>query len=405
LDYIVCWFIKASNYIDKRSQFAFVTTNSISQGAQVPMIWPHIFKLENEIAFAYPEFVWSNNAKNKAGVICSIIGIRKKNANYKYIITQTSKSKVKNINSYLANGGDIIVEKRQKTLSNISPIKTGNIPYDGGNLILSPLERETIINEYPKAEKLILEMSGSREFINNLIRYCIWIEDYNKDFANSIPPILDRIKKVEESRKNGGKIAKNYSHLPHRFYMINRAKRTQIIIPRVSSMRREYIPTGFLSKDVIISDSAQAIFDPETFIFGLINSKMHMTWVKTLAGRLKSDYRYSAILCYNTFPFPPISTQRKNEITQSVFRILEEREIHSDKTLADLYDPDKMPEGLREAHRQNDEIIERCYRSTPFNSDEERLEYLFKLYEKMIAEEHAEGTLFAKEKKTRKKKK
>ncbi len=152
-------------------------------------------------------------------------------------------------------------------------------------------------------------------------------------------------------------------------------------------------------------ESAQVIYDSEPYIFGILSSKPHMLWVKAVGGYLGTSIRYSTEICYNTFPFPPISTQRKNEITQATFRILEEREKHSDKTLAQLYDPDKMPDGLREAHRQNDEIIEKCYRSTPFTSDEERLEYLFKLYEKMIVEEQEEGTLFAKEKKTRKKKK
>jgi hypothetical protein len=169
--------------------------------------------------------------------------------------------------------------------------------------------------------------------------------------------------------------------------MIKRAKKNQLLIPRVSSIRRKYIPIGFLNYNVIISDSAQAIYDAETFEFGILNSKMHMIWVKKVAGRLKNDFRYSAILCYNTFPFPPISEQRKNEITQCVFRILEERAKHSEKTLAQLYDPDKMPEGLREAHRLNDLAVERCYRSKPFETDEERLEYLFKLYERMIVEE------------------
>jgi hypothetical protein len=387
LDYIVCWFIKAANYIDENSEFAFVTTNSISQGAQVPIVWPHILSDSKEISFAYPQFTWVNNAKNKAKVICSIIGVRKKNNKPKYIYNEHDRIEIKNINAYLASGGNTIIEKRQKTLSKLSPMHTGNIPYDGGNLILSKKEKGDILSKYPQANKLILQLSGSKEYINNLVRYCIWIEENDITLAKSIPPIAKRIENVKLSRLKGGKIARNYAHLPYRFYMIKRAKKNQLLIPRVSSIRRKYIPIGFLNYNVIISDSAQAIYDAETFEFGILNSKMHMIWVKKVAGRLKNDFRYSAILCYNTFPFPPISEQRKNEITQCVFRILEERAKHSEKTLAQLYDPDKMPEGLREAHRLNDLAVERCYRSKPFETDEERLEYLFKLYERMIVEE------------------
>lgn len=402
LDYIVCWFIKAADYINDNSQFAFVTTNSICQGTQVPMIWPEIFKKNIEISFAYPEFVWSNNAKHNAGVICSIIGLRKVNSKRKFIYNGFSKIEVKNINAYLINGSDVIVEKRQKPLSKLSKIATGNIPYDGGNLILSQEEKKDLLDNYPEAAKFVKVLSGSYEYINNHTRYCLWIEDDYVEEAIKIEPIKLRLENVRKSRLEGGKIAKNYAHLPHRFYMTNRAKESQILIPRVSSIRRKYIPLGFLNADTIISDSAQAIYDADLYIFSLLNSNMHMVWVKVIAGRLKSDYRYSAVICYNTFPFPSISNAQKQELEESVFRILQERENHSEKTLAQLYDPDKMPVGLREAHRLNDLAVERCYRSKPFESDEERLEYLFKLYEKMIAEEKIKDTLFQEEKKAKK---
>jgi len=209
------------------------------------------------------------------------------------------------------------------------------------------------------------------------------------EIANSIGPIKERIDKVKEIRLNGATNAKACAHRPHQFCMVNTAKNTQIVLPRVSSVRREYIPMAFLEKSNIISDAAQVILDAEPYLFGVLNSKIHMAWVRSLAGKLKNDFRYSAGICWYSFPFPKISNKRNQEITQCVFRILEEREKNSDKTLAQLYDPDKMPEDLREAHRQNDLAIERCYRSKPFESDEERLEYLFKLYEKMIAEEEA----------------
>lgn len=394
LDYIACWFLKGAKYLDDKSEFAFVTTNSICQGTQVPMVWPEVFKYGLEIRFTFPEFTWANNAKHNAGVICSIIGVSKISNKKKFIYREGVKQEVSSINAYLVNGGSTIVYKRQTPISQLSEIATGNIPYDGGNLILSEGEKDCLLREYPGAEKFIKRLSGSYEYINNHIRYCLWIEASDLQEAIAIPPIERRISLVSQSRLNGGKIAKNYSHVPYRFYMVNRAKGSQILIPRVSSIKREYIPMGFLDFEIIISDSAQAIYDPEIHIFSLINSKMHMTWVRAVAGRLKSDYRYSAVLCYNTFPFPPISASQKQELEKYVYRILEEREMHPEKTLAQLYDPEKMPEGLREAHRQNDLAVERCYRSKLFESDEERLEYLFRLYEEMIAAEKEKGGLF-----------
>ena len=191
----------------------------------------------------------------------------------------------------------------------------------------------------------------------------------------------------------------------HQFREVNETKNQSIIIPSVSSESRAYIPIGFVGSDTIITNLAFAIYDAPSWLFSILTSSMHMTWVRTVGGRLKTDYRYSSALCYNTFPFPPISAPQKQELEKYVFRILEERENHSEKTLAQLYDPDKMPAGLKEAHHQLDLAVERCYRSKPFETDEERLEYLFKLYEQMIEEEKTKGTLFEVEKKSKKKKK
>jgi len=383
LDYITCWFIKAARYTKGNCRFAFVTTNSICQGVQVPIVWPHIFNQNLEINFAHSEFAWSNNAKKNAGVICSVIGLRPISNKPKYFYENTTKIEVKNINAYLVNGGNIIVEKRQTPLSNLPKISTGNIPYDGGNLILTSEEAKSLLLNYPQSREFIKELSGSVEFIRGITRYCLWIEDNQVVLARSIAPIQARIEAVKKSREQAGKIAKNYAHVPHKFYMTNRAKESQIIIPRVSSVRRKYIPMGFLKSDVIISDSAQAIYDPETWVFAVITSYMHMVWVKAIGGKLKSDYRYSAVICYNTFPVPDLSSQQKATLTTHVLNVLEEREAHSEKTMAELYDPEKMPKSLRDAHAGLDEAVERCYRIKPFTSDEERLEYLFKLYEEM----------------------
>jgi type I restriction-modification system DNA methylase subunit len=407
VDYITCWFFKASEYIKNiNSKYAFVTTNSICQGEQVSMIWSHILNHNLEISFAYTSFKWTNNAKGNAGVTVSIIGVRNIEKMKKIIFINQLKNEVKNINPYLANASNIFIQKQSSPMSLPFRMEYGNMAIDGGYLILSPEEKDDLINNNPFASQIIKQIYGAQEFLNGVERFCLWIKDEQLDEAIKIPEIAKRISLVKEKRLAGNdKGSIQLAKKPHQFREMKEGINSALIVPTVSSERRKYIPVNFIdTKNVIIAPN-QAIYDPEPYIMGIITSRMHMTWMRAVAGRLEERYRYSSTLVYNTFPFPPISTQRKNEITQSVFRILEEREKHSDKTLADLYDPDKMPEGLREAHRQNDEIIEKCYRSTPFNSDEERLEYLFKLYEKMIAEEQAQGTLFAKPKKTRKKKK
>ena len=406
LDYISCWFFKASDYfININGQFAFVSTNSICQGNQVDMLWSHILQKDIEISFAYPDFKWDNNAKSKAQVICSIIGLRKKCNKPKYIYKNLIKQTVDNINPYLVNGSNIIIKKRNSNLSGLPNMEYGNMPLDGGHLLFNENEKNEIISNYPWSSIYFKTIIGSKEFINNEKRWCLWLSENDLEKIKNIEPIVERIEKVRLMRENGGIIAKNYKDIPYRFYSVNVANESQIIVPRVSSERRLYVPIGFLDSSFIISDSAQAIYDPEPFVFSILNSIIHMIWFKATAGRLKTDYRYSSALSYNTFPFPKISEAQKQELTQCVFRILEERENHSEKTLAQLYDPDKMPQGLREAHRLNDLAVERCYRSKPFETDEERLEYLFKLYEQMIAEEKVKDTLFQEEKKAKKTKK
>ena len=283
----------------------------------------------------------------------------------------------------------------------------GSMPNDGGYLTLNQEEYNSAIEKNDGISLYLKRMMGSYEFINDVPRWCIWIEDeFELEDAIEFDFIRERIEKVKQHRLASDREAtKILAKNPHRFAEARFKNTNSIIVPATSSERRAYIPMGFLDNSTIISNSANAIYDASTWTFSVLNSKMHMTWLRAVAGRLKSDYRYSTALCYNTFPFPPISERQKQELEQSVYRILEEREAHSEKTLAQLYDPDKMPEGLREAHRQNDLAVERCYRSRPFESDEERLEYLFKLYEQMIAEEKTRGPLFEMEKKEKKKKK
>lgn len=404
LDYIAAWFYKASKYVNDNCNCAFVTTNSICQGSQVQQLWPLIFNNNVEILFAYQPFYWANNAKHKAAVIVTIIGIGKNSSTDKYLYYGTLKNKVKSVSPYLIPNSSTIVFQKLSPLSRMPEIKTGNSPYDGGNLIFTPEEKDILVKEYPETINVLRKLYGSYEFINDKPRWCLWLNDSNLGTYQRIETINKRINATKEFRENGGQVAKGIANRPHQFRYTHEAKQSLIIIPRVSSERRKYIPFGFLESDCIVSDSAQAIYDPEPFVFSIINSMMHMIWVRTVGGKLKNDFRYSSALCYNTFPFPNISKLRKEELTLSAFRILEAREKHTDKTLAELYDPDKMPEELRIAHELNDAAIEKCYRVTPFGSDEERLEYLFKLYEKMMEEEHTSNTLFQKQKPIRKKK-
>ena len=283
----------------------------------------------------------------------------------------------------------------------------GSGSVDGGFLTLTFEEKEDLISKYSEADSFIKKYTGSNEFINGIQRYCLWINEFDVDDALNIPEIERRVEEVKKMRLSSTKqVTRESADTPYKFGEVRyRQSNSVILIPRVSSERREYIPFGFLDGDYVVSDSAQAIYDAKPWTFSFLSSRIHMTWIRAVAGRLKSDYRYSSSLCYNAFPFPSISDNQKKELNKYVLRILDEREKDSQKTLAQLYDPDKMPEGLREAHHQNDLAVERCYRSKPFESDEERLEYLFKMYEQMIEQEKTKGTLFEVARKTKKKKK
>jgi hypothetical protein len=400
LDYISIWFLKGAKYIkDKNSKCAFVSTNSICQGQQVPLIWPNIFKEKIEIDFAQPSFKWTNNAKGNAGVTVIIVGLRNLSSSPKFLFDLGFKKEAKNINPYLMDYTNIIVAGRSTPLSKFSEMKFGNMPNDGGGLILTLEEKNKILNENPEANKFIKVLMGSSEFIDGDKRYCLWIEDENLKEAMLNPEIRSRIVRTRKHRLESKDAGTNeLSKRSHQFRDRTTAKENQLLIPRVSSEARHYIPCGYFGNDVIISDSAQVVYDAEPLMFAIINSRMHMVWVKAVGGKLETRYRYSKDICYNTFPFPEITLKQKENLNLYTFAILDERAKHPEKTMAQLYDPDKMPNGLRQAHEELDRAIEQCYRLQPFTSDTERLEYLFKMYEEMSKR----GTLFEKQKKQRK---
>ena len=405
LDYIASWFYLGANFIRGiNAKCAFVSTNSISQGLQVSLTWPRVLGNDLEIDFAYQSFKWVNNARDKAGVTVVIIGLSKKSKKVKYLFNNNLTAEVSNINPYLVDSSDVYIYSRTTPLSLFPVMNFGNMPADGGQLLFNPKEKSAFIRNEPSSEKYFKRLVSAHEFINGQDRWCLWLEDAKNHDIDSLPLVKERVDALREIRLNSSR--PQLADIPHLFAQITQPKNKDfILIPSTSSENREYVPIGFFDSSYISTNSCLIVAHENPYLFSVLTSKIHMNWLKAVGGKLETRYRYSKNIVYNTFPFPPISTQRKNELTQTTFLILEEREKYPEKTLAQLYDPDKMPEGLKEAHKQNDLVVERCYRSTPFNSDEERLEYLFKLYEKMIAEEQAEGTLFAVEKKSRKKKK
>jgi type I restriction-modification system DNA methylase subunit len=389
LDYISCWFSKGAEFIrNTNAKLAFVTTNSICQGEQVALLWQSILDNDLEIYFAHQSFKWTNNAKGNAGVTVAIIGVANISKDKKYIFNNMLKKEVERINPYLTGGQTAYIQKKSKPISEFPNMSYGNLTGGCNELLLSSMEKQELLNENSNAIKFIRKLSGSSEFIQGIERYCLWISDSNLEEALSINNIKTRIEKVEQTRLSSkDESLQKLATRPHQFRDLNEAKTMSLIVPIVSSERRKYIPCGFLDKEYIISNSAQAIYDAEVWIFGVISSYMHMVWMKTVAGRLEERYRYSSTLVYNTFPFPKITQIQKDAIEELVHLILDERDKNYLKTMAELYDPNKMPEGLKTAHHNLDLYIEKCYRDKPFESDEERLEYLFKLYEKMIKEE------------------
>lgn len=385
LDYISCWFVKGAKYIkDNVAKLAFVSTNSICQGEQVAMLWQPLYKLNMQISFAYTSFKWKNNAKHNAGVTCVIIGLcdRKNNID-KYLFYEGVKNKVSNINSYLIDAGDLIVSRLNKSISGFPEMVFGNKPTDGGFLILPEEEACTIINKYEEAKQILKFFQGAESYINGTVRYCLWITDDKIDLAYSIPEIEARLNNVRDFRlKSKAECTVAYADRPHLFKQRAHRNGESLIIPRVSSERRTYIPIGFLNSDTIISDSAQAVYGANQYIFGIITSYMHMLWVKTIGGKLETRYRYTN-LCYNSFPFPKITKEQKERLTELAEEVLLTRENHTEMTLGEMYNPETMPDDLKEAHTALDLAVEQCYRPEPFTSDDERLEYLFKLYERM----------------------
>ncbi|MCX7208426.1 MAG: N-6 DNA methylase [Proteobacteria bacterium] len=392
LDYIATWFYRATQYITgNKAKSAFVTTNSICQGEQVSILWPEILGQDIEIEFAHRSFKWSNNAKKNAGVTCIIVGLRNTNSQPKHIYTAGSKILASNINAYLIDYKNLYISNRRSPIANISPMSYGSKPADGGNLILSPEEKATLVAQYPAAVKFIKRFIGTDEFLYSTERHCLWIADNQVSDACKIPPINERLADVRKMRKKSTKVpTQEMANFPNRFGESRYVDGTpSIVVPAHSSENRRCVPMGFLDGNSVVSNSAYLVLNATAFDLGILQSTMHTTWIKTVGGALETRIRYSSSLCYNNFPFPKVSEAQKTKVAECALEILAQRELHSELTLDELYDPDIMPQGLKDAHDALDLVVDSCYRAKPFETMDEQIVFLFKLYEKMTGTQNA----------------
>ncbi|WP_394022346.1 class I SAM-dependent DNA methyltransferase [Anaerococcus martiniensis] len=364
LDYVVAWYKKAMEYINnQRIHVAFVSTNSIVQGEQA-VLMTELFSDKYSIDFAYHSFVWNSEAKFKAAVHCVIIGFSffKFSKENKYIFdSKNGIKKAKRINNYLLDAPDIILESRGKPKGNVPKMIKGSQPTDGGNLIFSQKEFEEFIKKYPTKGHLLKKYAGADDYINNKTRYCLWLVDINPTEYRNIPEIRKRLENVRDKRLTSPtKSVQKDAEIPYLFTQIRQPKNDYLIIPRVSSERRKYIPIGYVDKNLIASDSTQILNSKEIYLFGVLLSNVHMGWMRFVAGRLEMRYRYSPFV-YNNFPWPDPSQEQKQKIEKTAQAILDARDLYPASSLADLYDELTMPKELRRAHQENDKAVMEAY--------------------------------------------
>ena len=387
MDYIALWFVKGADYIAGTvAQLAFVTTNSVAQGEHAGLMFPMIFAKGIEIGFAYTSFKWENNAKHNAGVTVAIIGLRSQSPEPKYLFTGDLQIEVSNINGYLVDGPSTLIGRRRKPLTKSLPeMVSGSMPLDGGGLLLTSNERDEMVAADSQSLWFIKRFVGSYEAINGRERYCLWIADTDVADARNVPVVAARLARVAANRRMS-KAASTaaYAAQPHRFVQISYKPTDSIIVPRVSTARREYIPIDYLGPDMVISDAAFGVYDAKPWLFALLTSRMHMSWVRAVGGQLKMDYRYSNTIVYNNFPVPSLSDEVKEQLTVAALRVLDVREYYCEKNLAELYDPDKMPPDLRAAHAEVDALVDSIYSKHGYETDKQRLADLFAMYEEMI---------------------
>jgi hypothetical protein len=415
LDYVTAWYVKAAEYIQNTNiKVAFVSTNSITQGEQVSIIWKFLLqKCKIKIHFAHRTFKWSNEGKANAAVHVIIIGFACFDiAEKRIFIYESSRGEpqeliVKKINPYLIESKDIFVDNRNKPICNVPSINYGSMPIDSGHLILSDNERTIALNSEPELINLIRPYTGGDEFINDKKRWCLWLENVSPSILRKSKFVYDRLEKTKKFRFKSNRLAtRKLAEIPMLFGEIRQPKTDYIIIPKVSSENRKYIPIGILNSSIITSGSVLIVTNANLFIFGVLISYMHSCWMKTTCGRMKSDYQYSASVVYNNFPWPENPSEKlKSNVEKAAQKVLDVRKKYQEPSdsnkkpasLADLYNVLTMPPDLVKAHDELDKAVDLCYRSQPFTTEAKRMEYLFELYEKYTT------GLFSKDKKSKKK--
>jgi hypothetical protein len=397
LDYVTGWYIKGAKYIkDTKIKVAFVSTNSIVQGEQTSILWGRMLnKYGIKIHFAHRTFKWSNEAKGNAAVYCVIVGFANYDTNNKSIFEyedikgKAHEIKAKNINPYLIDGKDIIIEGRSTPLRPITKLVNGSVPADGGNLILSEKDKDFIEKKDSSASLWIRQYLGGDGFLNGEMRYCLWLKTCPPEQLKAMPEVIKRVNLVKEMRLKSTKIAtQKKAEIPSLFTEDRQpTDGFYIAIPRTSSENRKYIPMGYLASEIIASNDLQIIPKGTLYEFGVLTSQIHMTWVRYTCGRLKSDFRYSALYTYNTFPWPENPNEKQvKAIETAAQKVLDTRLLFPNSSLADLYDPLTMPSALVKAHNELDKAVDLAYRPQPFTSESNRMVYLFELYEKYTAD-------------------
>ncbi len=386
LDYVAAWYRKAAEYIQRTNiEVSFVSTNSIIQGEQVPILWEEMFsKFCVIINVAYRPFVWNSEARDRAAVHCVIIGFALFNRAEKVLYESNVPRVVDKINGYLVNAENVFIQLRGKPQPGLPKLVQGNKPWDGGNLILSAEERTELINKYPNADSFIKPFVGSQEFIKGKIRFCLWLKGVSPKEYRGIPDIMERLKKVAEVRRKTKTVAvQALAEVPMLFAQIRQPDSNYILIPETSSSSRKYIPIGFMPKEVIASNSTLVATGASIYHFGILTSNVHMAWMRTVCGRLKSDYRYSPSV-YNNFPWPTPTNEQRAKIEQTAQSILDARALYPDCSLADLYDEATMPPELRKAHQQNDKAVMQAYGFWgKLNTESACVAELMKMYQKL----------------------
>lgn len=395
LDYVTGWYAKAATYIQGTDiNVAFVSTNSITQGEQVGILWKELIEKHGiHIRFAHRTFKWSNEATGKAAVYCVIVGFGLREAKppkifeYDDIKGEPRETLAKRINPYLVDAPDVFIVSRSKPISNVPDIGIGNKPIDGGLYLFTPEEKAEFLTKEPRAEKFFRRWIGSDEFLNGYERWCLWLGDAKPEELKAMPEVVRRIDAVRQYRAMSKSApTRKLAEKPTRFHVENIPTDNYLLIPRVSSERRFYIPIAFVNAGTLSSDSVHLIPHATLYHFGVLESEMHMAWMRAVAGRLKSDYRYSKDIVYNNFPWPEHPTEaQKKAVEKAAQEVLDVRTKYPTSTLADLYDPLTMPPDLLKAHKELDKAVDACYGVKGFKSEPERLEFLFESYQKLIA--------------------